>query len=570
MNFTSRYQLINSGLIKMLRCIISVSFACFSAQSFVHIKQVHLHRNHISSPVSHVYYVDSQTGNDGYTGYSPAAAWKTLDKINATVFAPGDHILLKCGQTWMGQLHPRGAGNQQRPNLIGSYGLGKKPLIAGQGVANGTVYLYNQPYWEIHNLEITNYSMAEEGGMSLTEWENRNLTNFELPELPPQVVNHNTPRYGIYVAAQDTGTISHVQLINLDVHGVNGYINQKDELSKNNGGIFFEITGKRTPTCFSDVLIDSCSIHDVDRTGILLCKSSWDVRTLTATTNWTPSEHIIIRRCYFSHTGANALIVRVAQQPLVEHNTFDHCAIKASGNACFSFNCDSAVWQYNECRYTKANTEDVDAGGMDADYRSKNTIIQYNYLHDNDYGMLITGGPNSFNDHTVLRYNIIEHDGSYAHPKHGKTVIRVNGSATQTHIYNNIFYLNDRQTDIKIVSHETWTASPLNTLYQNNIFYNLSTNATYDLGISTGNTFDTNLYYGNMATHTPADVAAITLDPQLVQPGSGNTKGYRLKKGSPAISAGQPISGNGNYDFYGKRLPVDARPNIGVDGKTTQ
>ena len=42
-----------------------------------------------------VYYVDSRSGNDANTGMTPSAAWKTLDKVNATTFEPGDQILLK-------------------------------------------------------------------------------------------------------------------------------------------------------------------------------------------------------------------------------------------------------------------------------------------------------------------------------------------------------------------------------------------------------------------------------------------------------------------------------------------
>lgn len=523
-----------------------------------------------SGKTGRIYYVDIETGNDNATGLSPALAWRSLAKLNATLFLPGDQILFKSRQSWVGQLHPQGTGSKHQPIIISSYGSGSKPVIAGNGVANGTIFLYNQSCWEIKNLEITNYNAAEEDGITLNEWESLNKTRYALPIIPPQLLNYNVPKYGIYVVAQDTGAIEHLHLINLDIHGVNGFINQKKEQSKNNGGIFFEVTGTLKPTYFDDVLIDSCQIHDVDRTGILLCKSSWDERTLTTSTNWIPSVNIIIRRCYFSNTGANALIVRVAKQPIIEHNVFDHCAIKGSGNASFSFNCDSAIWQYNECRYTKANIGDVDAGGMDADYRSKNTIIQYNYLLDNDYGMLITGGPKSFNDHTIMRYNIFENDGSYAHPKHGKTVIRVNGSATNTHIYNNVVYLNANQTDIKIVSHETWTTSPANTLYQNNIFYNLSSNASYDLGNSTNNKFDNNLYYGNPAASTPTDKAAVMLNPKMTQPGSGNPNGYRLQKGSPAIASGVMIENNGNHDYYGNLLPVSGKPNIGIYNSLVQ
>ena len=41
-----------------------------------------------------VYYVDSQNGSDAAPGDSAARAWRSLGKVNATTFHPGDRILL--------------------------------------------------------------------------------------------------------------------------------------------------------------------------------------------------------------------------------------------------------------------------------------------------------------------------------------------------------------------------------------------------------------------------------------------------------------------------------------------
>lgn len=207
---------------------------------------------------------------------------------------------------------------------------------------NGAIFIHNEQYIEIRDLSITNYNTSTENGITIGRWEQNNKHDFADAILPPQVNNHNAPLYGIYVLAEDTGEINHIHFVNLEVHGVNGYINQEEE-SKNNGGIYLRISGTKKPTYFNDVLIQACNIHDVDRTGLMLCNSIWSVRTLKTNTNWTPSRNIVIRNCRFSNTGANALIVRVASNPLIEHNLFDHCAVKGSGNAAFSFSCDSAV-----------------------------------------------------------------------------------------------------------------------------------------------------------------------------------------------------------------------------------
>src|SRR5262249_55044824 len=50
------------------------------------------------APVN-TFYV-SPTGNDANNGTDPLTPWKTLAKVNATVFAPGDTILFQRGGEW--------------------------------------------------------------------------------------------------------------------------------------------------------------------------------------------------------------------------------------------------------------------------------------------------------------------------------------------------------------------------------------------------------------------------------------------------------------------------------------
>ena len=102
------------------------------------------------------YYVDSVAGNDDQPGTAPANAWKSLAKVNATTFLPGDRILLKSGSLWKGQLWPKGSGVNGRPITVDMYGGGVKPVIQGDGLAEDAVLLKNQEYWVIQNLEITN------------------------------------------------------------------------------------------------------------------------------------------------------------------------------------------------------------------------------------------------------------------------------------------------------------------------------------------------------------------------------------------------------------------------------
>jgi hypothetical protein len=72
------------------------------------------------------------------------------------------------------------------------------------------------------------------------------------------------------------------------------------------------------------------------------------------------------------------------------------------------------VIQYNEAYGTKGQR---DGEGFDSDWNSKNTLIQYNYSHDNDGGFLLIcnegrrdPAENAGNTGTIARYNISQND----------------------------------------------------------------------------------------------------------------------------------------------------------------
>ena len=79
------------------------------------------------------YYVSQSLGNDSWTGQAASPSgdtgpWKTLKRASIK-YAPGDRILLKCGDTWNEELHPQGEGTPEKPITVSSYGKGKKPVI---------------------------------------------------------------------------------------------------------------------------------------------------------------------------------------------------------------------------------------------------------------------------------------------------------------------------------------------------------------------------------------------------------------------------------------------------------
>ncbi|MEO5891209.1 MAG: T9SS type A sorting domain-containing protein [Ferruginibacter sp.] len=73
------------------------------------------------------YYI-SATGNNTNSGLTPATAWQSLTKLNASFasITTGDSILFKSGETFYGTLTPTVSGI-----TFGAYGSGAKPVITG-------------------------------------------------------------------------------------------------------------------------------------------------------------------------------------------------------------------------------------------------------------------------------------------------------------------------------------------------------------------------------------------------------------------------------------------------------
>jgi hypothetical protein len=498
------------------------------------------------------YYVDNQSGDDSNDGLSPQTAWKTLAKLNQFIFEPGDKILFKSDQVWEGELQPRGSGISGLPIVIDKYDTGELPQLKGPGTEySNTLFLFNQEYWEIRNLKITNPEPGNSG-----EFYKR----------------------AIYVVAEDTGQINHLYFKNLEITEV-AVPQFTDENSRYYGGIFLEVTGELKPTWFHDILFEGCYVHHLDRTGISN-QSSWWKRGLysrfgeqinedgTTTTydNWVPSTNIIVRNCRFERIGGNGLIMRVSKNTLVENNFFYYCGEDISGNAAFCFNTDSAVFQYNEASYTVYNEGDTDARGIDSDYRTKHTIIQYNYLHNNGFGGVVaTGGPGGsttvprFNDSTVIRYNIIANNREH--------IVKGSGKLTNLSVYNNVIFSEESFENIEVVLFSQWSGAwPEKSNFLNDIFYVTGANPTIELGNSSQTFFSNNCYFGNNLHAQIYDPAKITGDPGFVNASMpadmGEAGFFKLQSTSACIDKGMAVPGAPETDFFGNK--ITSPPDIGI------
>src|SRR5262249_8788975 len=317
-----------------------------------------------------------------------------------------------------------------------------KPLINAAGAAEDAVLLKNQEYWEIHNLEITNTG----------------------PE--------TAVRRGVHVVAENYGEMHHIHLQNLDIHDVNGSLQEKV-----NGGIHYSAIGDSKPSRFVDLRIENNHIHHVDRSGIFGWSTHW-VRA-----KWYPSLGVIIRNNSLDDIGGDGIVNVATEGALVEYNVVADASQRSQDYnvGIWPWSADNTVIQYNEVYGTRGQH---DAEGFDSDWNSRNTIIQYNYSHDNEGGFLLicnegsqTPENSAGNIGTIVRYNISQNDHHRG--------IKLSGPVKNTAIYNNTIYVGKNESS-DLVLHTDWTGWASDTYLYNNIFYVEGEGRIFSYGV-TGN-----------------------------------------------------------------------------------
>jgi len=464
-----------------------------------------------------IYYVDSQSGTDSNSGQSPRLAWQSLQKVNQTVFQPGDQVLFKCGSRYQGQLHPQGSGTANRPIVFKSYGKGAKPRIDGGGATLDTILIRNVEYLEIQDLEVTNQGPQRQVGQT-----------------------------GVRIVADGYGPMHHIHLKGLYVHDVNGDLRKSHE----GCGIFFEARGGND-SHFDDLLIENCHVVRTDRNGICQRRGRGGARSIG----------VVIRGNLLEDIGGDAIKPWGCNGALVEYNTVRGARTRCKDYAAgiWPWDCDDTVIQFNEVSGV-AGTKDGQA--FDSDYRCRNTLFQYNYSHDNEGGfMLICSPGHSYCEGTVIRYNISQRDGI-----NSARVFHFGGGAKNTHVYNNLIYIGPDQ-DLPLLLFTEWDkGNAENTFFYNNIFY-VDGKVSYKWGKSKNNQFENNVFYGRHQGK-PADAKAITERPPLIDPGTGghglaSLGGYQLRDVTRQW-LGRSVQNAGAQDFFGQRLKSDGPLVVGV------
>ncbi len=170
-----------------------------------------------------VYYVAATLGDDQNDGRSPASPWRTVEKVNATLFTPGTHVLFKRGDTWTSTLVIPTSGTPDQPILFGAYGRGERPIITGQSTAPFSIRGTDRHHIVVQDLELADWTDV---GL-----QNRGGDNWVVRRLRITGGDTRPPDHGIRFVNQDSRKIDG-GLIEQNVVGPIGVSER--------GGIFYQ------------------------------------------------------------------------------------------------------------------------------------------------------------------------------------------------------------------------------------------------------------------------------------------------------------------------------------------
>ena len=520
------------------------------------------------------YYVDSENGDDSSEGTSEKTAWKSIEKINETTFHAGDKILLKAGSEWQNvTLSPKGSGEKGNPIVISAYGEGELPKLTGNAEVSELLYLENQEYWDISNLEITNLADG------FTGKEGEKLKDVR----------------GIRIAAnpgKEQTVLSGYHLHDLYIHDVSGEVKWISgsgtvspgilkgggwDGSKRTGGILFEVLQPDEgdqPITFDSITVEKNVLNNNSFGGIMIKQWKGDKAgsnefwaNREKGNHWTPHTNVVVQDNYLSQKSSNyacnTIYLTSIDGAVVQRNVSREagtCGIEM-------YYTDNTVVQYNEVYDTRVKAGGADSNAIDPDKCATNALIQYNYVHDTGDGILLCG---FVEGSSVVRYNVIQ-DAE-------KRYINPHGDKGENYIYNNIFYNSKGNADFVASSGGSRYYNDNNNFYYlyNNIFYNAASDSkTIVLDEGSSVQYDNNCYYGDNVIAPSNEENEILKDPQFVDADISDARtdtevlaNLKLKDTSPLYGMAREVDlGNvkvevGNTDFFGAELKTPASVGI--------
>lgn len=327
------------------------------------------------------YYV-SLLGDDSKSGSSEKQPWRSIEQVNATQLLRGDSVWFKANQTFVGNLRLAKVKQRQTDEAcvvtIGSYGVGRATIDAGSGAG---FIAKNRGGVHLVNLNFVGAGVSKNTGSGIS------------------FIN-TLPR---------STKLSDIRIHQVDVSGF-----------KHAGVNFIAQPIDNSWSGFRNVRITNTTSHDNGDVGIS-CIGAWN-----------PDEKGYAHADFYigncnayrnagipgkgSHSG-NGIVLAQVDGAIIEH-----CRAYENGNlndyegggpvGIWAWDANRVVIQFNESHHNRTGSS-KDGAGFDLDGGVTNSVVQYNYSHDNDgagYLLAQFAGARPFYGN-VLRYNLSVNDG---------------------------------------------------------------------------------------------------------------------------------------------------------------
>jgi hypothetical protein len=476
------------------------------------------------------YYV-STAGDDTNPG-TETEPWKSIEKVNATDFEPGDKILFEGGKTFSGTitLDENDSGIKDSKLIVTSYGQGRATIDGGS--SGGLVA--SSSYLVVKNLNFVGAGRktgSEETGVLIRDCED-------------------------------------VEIDNIDVSGF-----------RTGGAIFSGVHNGRMTNVYA---------HENGATGIGAGASEkrWSENLYIG---YCVAENNPGDPCNLTNHSGNGIVIGSVSNAVIEYceafnNGWD---MPRRGNGpvgIWAWNGNNIIIQF--CIAHDNKSPGHDGGGFDLDGGLTNSILQYNLSYNNEGpGYFLCQYPTaSVFKNNIVRYNISQNDGTKNNRKSGIDVYAGDVGMSDCEIYNNTIYNNKGaaiafggldvpgiiiRNNIFIFAGELISGDSKRGRFENNVYWRVDDR---DL------IFDGHTSIDEWAKATGKEKIGDTvvgkyIDPGVVKAGMAeltdpkklaDLKAYRLKADSPCIGAGLPIKDNGGRDFWGNEVPESCKPAIGA------
>lgn len=533
-------------------------------------------------PTATTYYV-STSGSDTNDGLSTSTPWQTIGKINGRTYAPGTNILFNGGQTFSGGINFTASSwsgaTLATPITIGSYGTGNATISSG--TASGLTVTNNAGFVAQDLIFVGAGATSHIDGIFINNTQ-----------------SGNTKLNGITLQRLDVSGYGSSGVLVKGSAGSSGFNNVTISYVVSHGNTFWYAGGAGS----AGIMVTSSVGYPFGTTNPSHTNVTVDHCTAYGNSGISTSS---------AWAGAGIFIGETRTGTISNSLAYNNGTSGPGTTAIWVGDADSITVQDNEA-YGQRTTSSHDGAGFGFDAGTTNSIMQYNYSHDNGgpgfmlYAYSNVSPPIVASDSNIIRFNVSQNDDVVSTAEAaslfvGNDGVAGDGGITNLSVYNNTIY----QSRAGAAAIATGGGRPVDVTgtLSNNIYYTTGTipfAINYGGGAATPLTWVGNDYfnttgafsltngattYTSLASFQAAGFEKVgstpvgtTANPSLTTPGGGLTTNttpgdpspqavaYKLLAGSPMLGAGQTIASPGSQDFFNNSLP--GSNSIGADQST--